>query len=120
MTHLAIQDLRHLAHSKIHRIESTAKAEVQYARFVYSSTPSDDWTIRRPIVHFWASRSHLLRHEPDIDFKKMCLDFPQFGFDVLSVVLDMKERGKDKEHKDTPGERSARKRQRVASLVHVG
>jgi hypothetical protein len=46
----------------------------------------------------------------------MCLDYPEFGFDVLNLVLDQKERGKEKEH---PQERSGRKRQRT-SMVGPG
>ncbi|KAI9803246.1 MAG: hypothetical protein M1825_002037 [Sarcosagium campestre] len=115
-----VPDLQRLAHSKIHRIDSTAKAEIQYARFVYSTTSSDDWTIRKPIVQFWAHRSHVLRHEPDIDFKRICLDYPQFGFDVLSLVLDGKEKGKDKDsNAGAGGERSARKRQRMSASVQM-
>lgn len=45
----------------------------------------------------------------------MCLEFPQFGFDVLSLVLDAKEKkGGDKEReKEEVGSKSARKRARM-------
>ena len=36
----------------------------------------------------------MLRHEAEEEFRAMCLEFPQFGFDVLSRVLDQKEKGK--------------------------
>lgn len=54
---LGIEELKTLAHSKIHRISSTAKGELEYARFVYANTPKDDRTIRSPIASFWAHRS---------------------------------------------------------------
>lgn len=41
---------------------------------------------------FWATRSHVLRHDAEEEFRAMCLEFPQFGFDVLSRVLDQKEK----------------------------
>ena len=101
---LGLPDLKTLAHSKIHRINSTAIGEIAYARYVYANTPSDDTTIRRPVAAFWATRSHVLRHEAEDDFKKMCLEFPQFGFDVLSLVLDQREkRAREREQEDTPG-----------------
>lgn len=47
----------------------------------------------------------------------MCLEFPQFGFDVLSLVLDAKEKkGGDKERereREEVGSKSARKRARM-------
>jgi len=84
--------LKSLAHSKIHRTTSTAKGEIAYARFVYKETSREDTTIRKPVAAFWATRSHVLRHEAEEEFRAMCLEFPQFGFDVLSLVLDQKER----------------------------
>lgn len=84
--------LKSLAHSKIHRTSSTARGEIAYARYVYSSTDREDSTIRRPVAAFWATRSHVLRHEAEAEFRGMCLEYPQFGFDVLSLVLDQKEK----------------------------
>ncbi|KAF2091576.1 hypothetical protein K490DRAFT_31718 [Saccharata proteae CBS 121410] len=111
--------LKSLAHSKIHRTQSTAKGEIAYARFVYKETSPEDQIIRKPVAAFWATRSHVLRHEAEAEFKSMCLEFPQFGFDVLSLVLDHRERKKERD--DGPsssagaaGERSARKRARVS------
>lgn len=48
----------------------------------------------------------------------MCLEFPEFGFDVLSLVLDAKEKGRDKEkeHGGHVAERSARKRARTSAM----
>lgn len=112
--------LKSLAHSKIHRTSSTAKGEIAYARYVYSSTSTDDTTIRRPVAAFWATRSHVLRHEAEQEFRAMCLEFPQFGFAVLSMVLDLKEKGERRAEgpsasiAHTPGERSGRKRARVS------
>lgn len=36
----------------------------------------------------------MLRHEAEEEFRAMCLQYPQFGFDVLSLVLDQKEKGR--------------------------
>ncbi|KAF8242425.1 hypothetical protein K440DRAFT_565445 [Wilcoxina mikolae CBS 423.85] len=94
---LRIPELKHLAHSKIHRINSTAKGELRYAKFVYENTTREDDTIRKPIASFWAHRSHVLRHEAEDEFKSMVLEFPQFAYDILSIVLDQKEKGKDKD-----------------------
>ncbi|KAI9883300.1 MAG: 40S ribosomal protein [Watsoniomyces obsoletus] len=107
-----VPELQALAHSKIHRINSTAKGEIAYARYVYANTPRSDVTIRKPIAAFWAHRSHVLRHEAEDDFRTMCLDFPEFGFDVLSLVLDAKEKGKDREHVG-----SSRKRARTSTAA---
>ncbi|KAF2455160.1 hypothetical protein BDY21DRAFT_387236 [Lineolata rhizophorae] len=110
--------LKSLAHSKIHRTESTARGEIAYARYVYKEMSKEDITIRRPVAAFWATRSHVLRHQAEDDFRAMCLEFPQFGFDVLSLVLDQREKrsaAPEKHHGElatTPGERSVRKRAR--------
>ncbi|KAL1628157.1 hypothetical protein SLS56_005977 [Neofusicoccum ribis] len=87
-----LPELKSLAHGKIHRTESTARGEIAYARYVYANTAHDDQAIRRPVAAFWAHRSHVLRHEAEHEFRAMCLEFPQFGFDVLSLVLDAKEK----------------------------
>ncbi|KAK5042365.1 hypothetical protein LTR84_012808 [Exophiala bonariae] len=109
---LGLPDLKTLAHSKIHRINSTAVGEIAYARFVYANTPTDDYIIRKPVAAFWATRSHVLRHEAEAEFKAMCLEFPQFGFDVLSLVLDQREkRAREREEDSTPGGKG-RKRMR--------
>lgn len=88
---LGLPALKSLAHAKIHRTSSTAKGEIAYARYVYQYSSPDDQTMRGPIAAFWATRSHVLRHEAEQEFRAMCLEFPQFGFDVLSRVLDQKE-----------------------------
>ncbi|PLN77462.1 hypothetical protein BDW42DRAFT_3715 [Aspergillus taichungensis] len=89
---LGIPSLKTLAHSKIHRINSTALGEITYARYVYTNTPVEDATIRKPVATFWAHRSHVLRHEAEEEFKKLCLEVPEFCFDVLGLVLDQKEK----------------------------
>lgn len=115
---LNIPDLKTLAHSKIHRINSTAVGEIAYARYVYGNTPADDVTIRKPVAAFWATRSHVLRHEAEAEFKAMCLEFPQFGFDVLSLVLDQREkRQREREEDGTPGGSKGRKRMRPSVQV---
>jgi hypothetical protein len=81
---LDMASLKTLAHSKIHCVNSTAKGEIAYARYVYATTPKEDTTIRKPVAAFWAQRSHVLRKEAEDEFRQMCLEFPQFGFDVLS------------------------------------
>lgn len=109
---LGLPELKTLSHSKIHRINSTAVGEIAYARFVYANTPTNDSIIRKPVAAFWATRSHVLRHEAEAEFKAMCLEFPQFGFDVLSLVLDQREkRAREREDDGTPGGKG-RKRMR--------
>lgn len=76
--------LRNLASSKIHCVNSTAKGEIAYARYVYQHTHNDDSVIRAPVANFWATRSHTLRSEAEQEFRSLCLEFPQFGYDVLS------------------------------------
>lgn len=81
---LQLPSLKSLASSKIHCVNSTAKGEIAYARYVYAHTQKDDQTIRAPVANFWATRSHTLRSEAETEFREMCLEFPQFGYDVLS------------------------------------
>ena len=115
---LGLPELKTLAHSKIHRINSTAVGEIAYARYVYANTPADDVTIRKPVAAFWATRSHVLRHEAEAEFKAMCLEYPQFGFDVLSLVLDQREkRAREREEDGTPGGSKGRKRMRPSVNV---
>ncbi|KAL5332848.1 hypothetical protein BJX70DRAFT_382795 [Aspergillus crustosus] len=110
---LGIPALKSLAHSKIHRINSTSRGELAYARYVYSNTAADDFTIRKPVSNFWGLRSHVLRHEAEGDFKQLCLDVPQFCFDVLSVVLDQREkRAQDRAEAESAVKGSGRKRLR--------
>jgi hypothetical protein len=109
---LGMPELKTLAHSKIHRINSTAVGEIAYARYVYGNTPTADVTIRKPVAAFWATRSHVLRHEAEDEFRQMCLEFPQFGFDVLSLVLDQREKRSAARDEDTPMKGSSRKRMR--------
>ena len=111
---LGIPSLKTLAHSKIHRINSTSHGEIAYARYVYMNTPVDDITIRKPVATFWALRSHVLRHEAEEEFRKLCIEVPQFSFDVLSLVLDQKEkRAQDKAESESAVKGSGRKRLRT-------
>lgn len=114
---LGMPPLKALAHSKIHRINSTAIGEIAYARYVYGNTPQDDITIRKPVAAFWATRSHVLRHEAEEEFRKMCLEFPQFGFDVLSLVLDQREKRSAARDDETPMKGSSRKRMRPSVQI---
>ena len=84
---LNIPPLKALASSKIHCVNSTAKGEIAYARYVYANTQKEDTAIRNPVANFWAQRSHTLRSEAEVEFRSMCLEFPQFGYDVLSELL---------------------------------
>ena len=123
---LRLPALKSLAHSKIHRTNSVARGEIAYARYVYKETSRDDQQIRKPVAAFWATRSHVLRHEAEEEFRAMCLEFPQFGFDVLSLVLDQREKGKGGRDRDdaessrgvmsTPVVHSGRKRQRTSGI----
>ncbi|KAL8737838.1 MAG: hypothetical protein Q9181_001280 [Wetmoreana brouardii] len=109
------KSLKSLSHSKIHLITSTALAELAYARYVYSHTTRADLTIRKPVASFWGQRSHVLRHETEGSFREMCLEFPEFAFDVLSFVLDAEEKRVQRRQTTTAEDevgRSARKRAR--------
>lgn len=79
-----VDKLKGLATSKIHCVNSTAKGEIQYARYVYAYTSKEDTSIRAPVANFWATRSHTLRSEAEEEFRSLCLEYPQFGYDVLS------------------------------------
>jgi len=81
-----VPNLRTLASSKIHCVNSTAKGEIAYARYVYAYTSEADSTVRAPVANFWANRSHTLRAEAEPEFKSLCLEYPQFGYDVLSKL----------------------------------
>ncbi|EAQ91585.1 hypothetical protein CHGG_03520 [Chaetomium globosum CBS 148.51] len=138
-----LTDLKNLASSKIHCVNSTAKGEIAYARYVYEYTSREDTAIRVPVANFWATRSHTLRAEAEEEFRTLCLEFPQFGYDVLSMfpgeplldvcllrsanlwpplpltarVLDekLKRERNEKMHPGAPG--SARKRSRHSSTA---
>jgi len=111
---LSLPGLKSLASSKIHCVNSTAKGEIAYARYVYAHTHKDDTTIRAPVANFWATRSHTLRAEAEDEFRQMCLEFPQFGYDVLTRVLDekLKREKQEKMHPSTHTPGSSRKRAR--------
>jgi len=47
----------------------------------------------------------------------MCLEFPQFGFDVLSLVLDQREKRSAARDDDTPMKGSSRKRMRPSVQI---
>jgi hypothetical protein len=120
---LGLPELKSLAHSKIHRTASTAKGELAYARFVYKESNPDDQTIRKPVAAFWATRSYSLRHDAEPEFKAMCLEFPQFSYDVLQLVLDMQEKSRGRTSDDGPGRGgpsvipgSSRKRARASQI----
>lgn len=105
--------LKTLSHSKIHLVTSTAVAELTYARYVYAHTKREDTTIRKPVASFWGQRSHVLRHETEGSFRQMCLEYPEFAFDVLSFVLDAEEKREERRRRDDgDAGKSARKRQR--------
>ena len=67
-------------------------------------------------------RSHVLRHEVE-EFRRTCLEFVQYGFDVLSLVLDQKEKRAHGRETASPSVKgSARKRARDidSSDINVG
>ncbi|KAF3937714.1 hypothetical protein ABW19_dt0202500 [Dactylella cylindrospora] len=87
-----MKELKTMAHKKIHRINSTAKGEIEYARYVYANTPREDKTIRGPVAAFWAARAYILRHEAEDEFRRLILEFPQFGYDIVTLLLNQKEK----------------------------
>ncbi|KAK4238994.1 hypothetical protein C8A03DRAFT_14602 [Achaetomium macrosporum] len=114
-----VTNLKNLASSKIHCVNSTAKGEIAYARYVYEFTRKDDTSIRAPVANFWATRSHTLRAEAEEEFRNLCLEFPEFGYDVLTRVLDekLKRERNEKMHPGTNTPGSARKRPRHSSTA---
>ncbi|KAM0334445.1 hypothetical protein ACHAQA_001472 [Verticillium albo-atrum] len=112
-----VHGLKSLSSSKIHCVDSTAKGEIAYARYVYQFTAKDDTTIRAPVASFWAARSHTLRAEAESEFKSLCLEFPQFGYDILTRVLDekLKRESTGKMHPSSSSG-SARKRARHSGI----
>ena len=117
---LGMPALKALAHSKIHRVNSSPRGELEYARYVYAHTVKDDATLRKPVASFWANRSHVLRHEAEEEFKKLCLEAPEFCFDVLTLVLDNKEkRGQDKSEAESGTRASGRKRHRSGQEANI-
>jgi hypothetical protein len=120
---LSLPELKSLAHSKIHRTASTAKGELAYARYVYKESNPADNTIRKPVAAFWASRSYNLRHDAEPEFRAMCLEFPEFSYDVLRLVLDQQEKSRGRGADDAPMRSgpsvvpgSTRKRARVSQV----
>ncbi|KAM0256093.1 hypothetical protein ACHAQJ_005180 [Trichoderma viride] len=109
-----VSALQTLSSSKIYCINSTVKGEIEYARYIYANTSLDDTTIRAPVANFWATRSHTLRSEAEDEFKALCLEFPQFGFDILTRVLDDKLK-RERNEKMHPSTGSVRKRPRHSS-----
>lgn len=103
-----------LAHKKIHLTASSARGECAYARFIYQHTAPTDETIRKPVANFWATRSHVLRHSAEAEFRALCLEFPQFGFDVLQIVLDMQEKKMGRDSSGPSSSQTGRKRARVS------
>ncbi|KAG9243112.1 hypothetical protein BJ878DRAFT_568741 [Calycina marina] len=108
---LQLPVLKALASSKIHLVNSTARGEIAYARYIYAHTAKNDDSIRAPVAKFWATRSHTLRSEAEDEFRSMCLKFPQFGYDVLTLVLDEKLK-RERNEKTHPTPASSRKRPR--------
>ncbi|KAI1640990.1 hypothetical protein F4809DRAFT_588307 [Biscogniauxia mediterranea] len=110
-----MEKLKSLASSKIHCVNSTAKGEITYARYIYQYTSKDDTTVRAPVANFWATRSHTLRAEAEDEFRSLCLEYPQFGYDVLTRVLDDKLK-RERNEKMHPAPGSARKRARHSNV----
>lgn len=115
---MGMDKLKELAHSKVHCVKSSAKGEIAYARYVYATTSAEDETIRKPVASFWAHRSHVLRAEAETEFRQMCLEFPQFSFDVITRLLDEKAKNeaREKPSSGTPAA-SSRKRQRQSQIL---
>lgn len=110
---LGLPALKSLAHTKIHLVKSTPSGELAYARYVYTHTSKNDTAIRRPIASFWATRSHVLRHGVKEEWKRLCFEVPDFVFDVLTIVLDRREKEKTGQSEaESSGRDSGRKRPR--------
>ncbi|KAJ5150988.1 uncharacterized protein N7482_010240 [Penicillium canariense] len=99
---LGVPALKSLAHTKIHRVNGTPNGELAYARYVYTHTSQDDTTIRKPVASYWASRGHILRHDVQEDWDQMCREVPEFTFDVVTLLMDRKEKTGQTETESTP------------------
>ncbi|KAF3392615.1 hypothetical protein F1880_008502 [Penicillium rolfsii] len=99
---LGLPALKNLAHTKIHRVDSTPHGELSYARYVYTHTSRDDTMIRRPVASYWASKGHLIRHEVQEAWDSMCLEVPEFTTDVLKILMNRKEKTGSAEAESTP------------------
>ncbi|KAJ5733367.1 hypothetical protein N7493_002153 [Penicillium malachiteum] len=108
---LGLPKLKTLAHDKIHSVNSTPIGELTYARYVYTHTNAADINIRKPVASYWAARGHLLRHDLKDEFRLLCNEVPEFSYDVLSLMMDRKEKEKTSDL-DTNVRSSARKRPR--------
>lgn len=87
---LGLPTLQRIAHGKIHKVQSSPNAELSYARYVYTHTPTADTTIRKPVATYWANQAHVLCQEVGDEFKKLCIEVSEFSFDVLNIILDRK------------------------------
>lgn len=108
---LGLPALKSLAHSKIHHVKGTSSGELAYARYVYTHTPPTDTDIRKPVASYWAIEGPTLRHNVAEEWKKLCLEVPEFTFDVLTMVMDRKEK-QSRSEVDAAVRGSARKRLR--------
>ncbi|OQE19129.1 hypothetical protein PENSTE_c016G08578 [Penicillium steckii] len=106
---LGMPVLKRLAHKKIHQVNGTPSGELAYARYVYTHTPEDDITIRKPVASYWAARSHILRHGIEEEWRKICIDIPEFSYDVLTIVLNKREKTSQSEAESTPRGRGAKR-----------
>jgi hypothetical protein len=113
---LEMTSLQRLAHEKVHCVNSTAKGEIAYARYVYATSMPEEITIRKPVAVFWAQRSHVLRHEANREFHQLCLDFPQFTLDVMTRLLDEKAKRETDKPEKLGFPSSSRKRQRQSQI----
>ncbi|KAJ5638431.1 hypothetical protein N7528_000821 [Penicillium herquei] len=110
---LGLTKLEILAHKKIHSLGSTPMGEVRYARYIYTHTNADDVAIRRPIASYWATQGHILRRDLEDELRLLCIEIPEFTYDVISLMFDRKEKGKSPENENDSSEPgSARKRHR--------
>lgn len=60
---------------------------------------------------------HILRHEAETEFMTMILEFPQFAYDILSMVLDQKEKVRDRPGR---GEREEREGTALTEMAPPG
>ncbi|KAJ5714803.1 uncharacterized protein N7483_011984 [Penicillium malachiteum] len=113
---LGLTKLKKSAHDKIHSVKSTPIGELSYARYIYTQTNVADVTIRRPVASYWATQGHILRRDLKDEFRLLCNEMPEFAYDILSLMMDRKDKGKTTDldsnvsSSDVPG--SARKRPR--------
>lgn len=61
---------------------------------------------------YWSDQGHVLRHDLTEEFKLLCLEVPEFAYDVLNLSFDKQEKKRVNPEVDAAIRGSGRKRRR--------